>query len=931
MAKYENSITLARLFDGRDGSDGGSGYSMSFSSEEILKIPNGVEDREGERVPAITYAPTSLKVKVLFGEEVFDEIENKLENMTISVDYYGFDNQNKEWSITNLQNDDIKTLGQLKEVTELTKKYRDKYNGLFYYSYGAKAFIFNTGVLNYDAIDCYVEDSTVEGIKYEQKTELIKVESANLDLDTIYYDIDGTQILTPVQDDIGNYYVKNITYVESTSGKYVKYQSIGDEGLKELLDIINKNDGFFKITMKFDNEKIESAFLMRMALTSELATFSVHAAGIDAAIASTKLNFDINGLTVTNGGLMIENNAGDEVFYADDNGNLHITGAITATSGKFTGEINATSGKFTGGTIGGFTIAENTITSEDKNLVISNTGEQGSYISANNLNIGHGATVADSISLNNEAYIYNPKEHGGVVLQSGDTKIKNDGSIYISSAEGSNWDISADGFARFDKIKINSAEIGTSMMKIDTVQAVGSSMIFKPSYLVDTISVDTDNKIAIVTLRNVAPAASSVAQVGEFVLLAQENSFYIAQVAELTSTRAGERIENEQIIELFDYTYKLKTESGITSLTNSQVDILFTVLGQEGDFIFSINSNLSSASLPFANNSLSLTQITDANKFAIGNKILLGDLSGAGTDYKGKFGLYAENAILTGSLTTQLTTNDKDTYAGINTLTGATFTQAESFGGTDNSKIVFWAGASSIQDIPNSPFQVTEAGTLYAQQGYFAGSIISDAEISASKISASEFHATEGSPALRLYDTYVDETSSVADDGTEAERNGIWFMNSYGSLNDKTDDNYSFGINALGLYKPEKDYIIKLDPTNNTVTIHTSGLYSTNATLADLKVSEQLAFVDSTATESSLGEIKYEDGIKLKLQLQQDEVSLHLDKNNSSINLNSPETVIQNKVLFKGTTIKTTTTTVNTLEYRNVDNGYDLYVTTITE
>ena len=109
MATYENSITLARVFDGRDGADGGSGYSMSFSSEEILKIPNGVEEREGKRVPKITYAPASLPIKILFGENVYD-IESNLSNITTEITYYGFDDKGIEVSFSNnLQNELIKT------------------------------------------------------------------------------------------------------------------------------------------------------------------------------------------------------------------------------------------------------------------------------------------------------------------------------------------------------------------------------------------------------------------------------------------------------------------------------------------------------------------------------------------------------------------------------------------------------------------------------------------------------------------------------------------------------------------------------------------------------------------------------------------------------------------------------------------------------
>ena len=77
--------------------------------------------------------------------------------------------------------------------------------------------------------------------------------------------------------------------------------------------------------------------------------------------------FDGDYANFYNGGLRIYNNSNDLVFTADTNGNLEITGKITATSGSFTGTVNATSGSFTGtvtstsGSIAGWSITSNAI------------------------------------------------------------------------------------------------------------------------------------------------------------------------------------------------------------------------------------------------------------------------------------------------------------------------------------------------------------------------------------------------------------------------------------------------------------------------------------------------------------------------------------------------------------------------------------------
>jgi hypothetical protein len=60
-------------------------------------------------------------------------------------------------------------------------------------------------------------------------------------------------------------------------------------------------------------------------------------------LVGAKYTFDGSGATFTNGGLVIKNNAGTTVFTADVNGDLDITGKITATSGKI-GRLDITSG-----------------------------------------------------------------------------------------------------------------------------------------------------------------------------------------------------------------------------------------------------------------------------------------------------------------------------------------------------------------------------------------------------------------------------------------------------------------------------------------------------------------------------------------------------------------------------------------------------------
>jgi hypothetical protein len=97
----------------------------------------------------------------------------------------------------------------------------------------------------------------------------------------------------------------------------------------------------------------------------------------------------------------------------------------------------------------------------------------------------------------------------------------------------------------------------------------------------------------------------------------------------------------------------------------------------------------------------------------------LGDLSniassldGVWAGYVSDYGLYGENVFLTGSLITK-TASEEDKYAGVSTLRNV---QANKFGDTDTSSIVFWAGVNSLDPdaIRDAPFQVTQNGSIFA-------------------------------------------------------------------------------------------------------------------------------------------------------------------------------------------------------------------------
>lgn len=168
-------------------------------------------------------------------------------------------------------------------------------------------------------------------------------------------------------------------------------------------------------------------------------------------------NFNGTGMTITNGDLTIKNNAGTSVFRSDTNGNLIITGNITATSGTFTGTVYASAGSFTGAVYassGSFTGAvyasSGTFTGTINTSNITATGGTiggwsiGTNITRNGITLG-----ADYISLNNTgttgstinlgtAKIYNYGNSVGIsgTLHTGTTYIG--GTLYANVSSSSN-------------------------------------------------------------------------------------------------------------------------------------------------------------------------------------------------------------------------------------------------------------------------------------------------------------------------------------------------------------------------------------------------------------------------------------------------------------------------------------------------------------
>ena len=142
-------------------------------------------------------------------------------------------------------------------------------------------------------------------------------------------------------------------------------------------------------------------------------------------------------------------------------------------------------------------------------------------------------------------------------------------------------------------------------------------------------------------------------------------------------------------------------------------------------------------------------------------RLFLGDLNSLEIEHVDGYGLYSDNVFLRGSL---ITSDFENIYAGMTTKDGPAFNLPALIGDkqvpfSDISPIVLWAGANGLDDtdIQKALFQVTQQGTIYAQRGYFADSVIVNSQIGASILQSPAIYGIgeAGEPSLKLTDVAV--------------------------------------------------------------------------------------------------------------------------------------------------------------------------------
>lgn len=593
-------------------------------------------------------------------------------------------------------------------------------------------------------------------------------------------DANGNSVL--VTGDDGNLWLKNQLLIGGSSDAIVSLGYLN--GTKEVDETITSEDGSTQITQKIYHEVFNANdnFIVyeNGDVTANSGAFTGEINAKSGSFGNNAVKITDTGLVVKEGGLIIQG-SGDKTLLSFKDGDLLISGIINAQAG---------------GTIGGFTIKEDRLISQDGNIILK--GEEG-IIEANDIILGKGAKIASFIQLGENVKLFGSDSNKVLETYASDkktvvTSLTQDGTLYLgenikfnpstsegyfgksggadtitingktSVISGNGWSITPT-MATFSNIDLGTGTIHAARFEINEAQLVGGSMIFKEAY-----QGKLEGTQFIITEKQTNTLAENFSFKGHWVLF----------------TLANRLVDGgKTYYKVKEYDAKTKALVFETAPDNADGFIDLGVIDEKSDsWIISINSNIGSLGKFGGGKGLTMTEFgvltkEESSEESIKNtpRLFMGDLSGLNSigiqGYTG-VGLYCDNVYLKGEMTTA------KKAAGISTK-GDHLLSADS-----TESIVIWAGADGQQSdpIPNAKFRVTDSGKVYADEGFFTNSIIKGSNIYAANI----YGTGPNGAALSIHDT----------------TQGIVF------LKDGTET--TFGIKGDGMYSTVSDtekYIIK--------------------------------------------------------------------------------------------------------------------------
>ena len=357
------------------------------------------------------------------------------------------------------------------------------------------------------------------------------------------------------------------------------------------------------------------------------------------------------------------------------------------------------------------------------------------------------------------------------LLEFGDIKISGDSDnpkIFSSL-----WSIDKEQ-AIFNNVIAQGGTIENVVFKNSTVQASGGIMIFKPSF--NAHYIENNNSDKTVYEFELENYDGDIKLNVEDVILVNKEEGIITSVegSKIFVTFSSEKIERKSFIGKTLSIIKLyNIENENDKIKDIKNKLLIGVNSNEvNGEVIAQDCHLFRGGLTVTAPIIKGTESKIEIKYPDKPNLFIGDLSGIG---EAGYGLYGDNVFLNGTLTTKVPNNGQSTYAGVNTVSGVSYTIGKH---NDEEKIVFWAGATGKEDaqIQASPFQVTDKGNLYAKKGYFTDSVFSDSVIEGSTIRGADIYTAnihgwdfngKQTGALNIYNTsagIVFKTEAVKDE-----------------------------------------------------------------------------------------------------------------------------------------------------------------------
>lgn len=815
-------------------------------------------------------------------------------------------------------------------------------------------------------------------------------EKQNIDFNNVYFYLYNNKTWTQIDwNDLDDYTTLEEQKIVISLSELVRSEN---SDLTYLVGPLISAEIAFKIEFYVDHALAGAKIIgVRYGLSTDMARLSLNANGIVASMQDSKLVFNSDGLTIKNGSFRIQSEEGT-VLGADENGNLEITGIINAKGGIFHGRIEAEEGYFKGlveAAGGKFTESievegQLEIGSGDDKIYIGTYNENGKVeqgifsgdflegeetgfclrpdgsIIANTIELGESASIRNFLRLGDNCYLYNPTVNNGQFIvvkkdsesneeiisltNEGILKIGKDGIIlngesrtihtdkFVSGANGG-WSISPDR-AEFNNI-VARGTIESSVLAHGKIQTVGGILLVRPSTIIKSYEA-TDIGGYIIEPETIEAGFVE----GDYCQISNQGILYRIQgidaaTGKITLIKATEAVTLQEPV-------VLAAEEEITSSITGEILISYGQTTENGDSIgIAINSSDNSASVAPHAISIFKNVFTTENGLIKHSKepvIVLGEMSGEGYGGLKGYGLYADNVYLKGSLISEGELEGRAFYSGINTKSGVKMPESDSgieyFPGKDKGEILFWAGANSsnANDIANAPFKVDSYGNLYAGSGFFNGTIISNASITAARIRAAviEGWSLEANTpaALSIIDVQQAINFSKRIVGSNDEE-------SFEEIMTLSDDKMRLSIPLeVGNFDENNNFTprVIINPEDGSLQIERFLIKDSFGSKTEVGVSE-LTFLKYVGNSSNLAKtiIKADCGIGTLPSLQFHVMSSLDESENQILNLTSERSYFYNELQCSSNLLLS-----DVMEYRqavvkdvggnDVNVGYDLYI-----